>query len=1076
MTGGQVAASNPVRYEIADGDFCGFLKGFWKRNLEWRHFGGSFKHLRSTNNVVFIEEDLDAAHQPNTQFLKWSFGRTHKKEDLVSAYTIQVGVDNCGYSSMATLSYHAFVFAIGYEQFIPDEQGTFMEWSFEGVTCHGVFKPESSVAIFNFCLQESMVTITYRILDANTMAVCIVDVDSEHTPTIQYGNIELIKYEGSRKAALQTLMAMATRHVLVGGTFACDDALEQPLELLLREAVVGGDGVDVEWLPYGSASQFASWTPLLQRSSRCIDMVVLLIRVSDLEAAHPELVNGASVVASSSGQSTALMSLVHDLEAYNATASFPPLLLAMCPSPPSQERQCSAQEHEFAQRVQSLRKIIVQPSMTLTELFAIHNDPDTKFYDRISDKRKHSPYYPSMLNVLSLSLCRQICRLIRTTKKKVIVLDCDNTLWGGAVAEVGVHGIQLSDEFLALQRFVVQQQKQGMLLCLCSKNILQDVVDVFEQRKSDMVLRLDEHIVISKVNWQTKSANIAMIAEELSLGLDSFIFIDDNPVECNEVASQLPMVAVINIPPTFSARFLDEQWIFDDKIDSEQASSASSTREDAQRTQMYQQNVQRSQLLQSSTSQKTFLSSLGVKIVFEDIIVPARQDSETDSNETQSSFARVLQLHQRTNQFNIATSFSRKLTHESLAEYIAGSSEKNRVICSHVTDRFGHYGLVCVALCRPGAAMKTLHVDSFLLSCRALNRGVEHAMIQKLAEIADALGAETIEFCWEPTDRNEPARLLFSSLSEFSFTATKGNFTKRVESKDDKHRLSASAKGKWEITTSKAASVAFLKVEEARQDAVKQASLTRKTTLLSSIVSFARMVTQALLKLAQCVLPRWLVIFICSRVNTGQSKLQHLRELGLLRRSFHERHSLNSFVAEHIPQVTEGIADGQSDAEVSDEQEDSKFRRKARHQTKMVLLNHLNDENPDVVWSANRRADATSQPHDFDGDSAIPVSSDSDVLVLRRQIPCTTPACASTLQKESQCAFQRCRSCCYKIQRLVSRVHGKNVHEKARQMALETLLEQFDLAIDSKVGDDERSIHTGSCPVHTNARRIKQTL
>lgn len=111
------ANSNPVRYAIADGDFCGFLQGFWKRNLEWRHFGGSFAHLRATNNVVFIQEDRDAAHQPNTQyvryllrllqagyasiltlyimccynrFLKWSFGRTHKKQDLVSAYTIQV--------------------------------------------------------------------------------------------------------------------------------------------------------------------------------------------------------------------------------------------------------------------------------------------------------------------------------------------------------------------------------------------------------------------------------------------------------------------------------------------------------------------------------------------------------------------------------------------------------------------------------------------------------------------------------------------------------------------------------------------------------------------------------------------------------------------------------------------------------------------------------------------------------------------------------------------------------------------------------------------------------------------------
>ncbi|CAK5160331.1 unnamed protein product, partial [Aphanomyces euteiches] len=145
-----------------DGDFSAYLVGTWKRTLEWRNFGSTFSHVRTTNNVVVIEEDTSAAKQPNTRFLKWSFGRGLRKNELTYAYTIQ---------------------------FIPDEQGTFMEWSFEGVTCHGLFKPESSVAIFNFCLQDSMVTITYRILDANTMAVCIVDVDSDHTPTIQYGNM-----------------------------------------------------------------------------------------------------------------------------------------------------------------------------------------------------------------------------------------------------------------------------------------------------------------------------------------------------------------------------------------------------------------------------------------------------------------------------------------------------------------------------------------------------------------------------------------------------------------------------------------------------------------------------------------------------------------------------------------------------------------------------------------------------------------------------------------------------------------------------------------------------------------------
>ncbi|OQS02568.1 hypothetical protein THRCLA_21388 [Thraustotheca clavata] len=151
-----------TRYDVPNGDLCSYLLGTWKRTLEWRNFGSTYKHLRTSNNVVLIEEDTMAAKQPGTRFLKWSFGRGIRKNELTNAYTIQ---------------------------FIPDEQGMFMEWSFEGVTCHGLFKPESSVAIFNFCLQESLVTITYRILDANTMAVCIIDVDSEHTPTIQYGNM-----------------------------------------------------------------------------------------------------------------------------------------------------------------------------------------------------------------------------------------------------------------------------------------------------------------------------------------------------------------------------------------------------------------------------------------------------------------------------------------------------------------------------------------------------------------------------------------------------------------------------------------------------------------------------------------------------------------------------------------------------------------------------------------------------------------------------------------------------------------------------------------------------------------------
>ncbi|CCI48769.1 unnamed protein product [Albugo candida] len=165
------SSHDATRYSIPSGDFAKYLIGHWKRNLDWRHFGGSFKHLRVTNNVVLIEEDDDAAAQPSTKFLRWSYGKTCKLQDLTAAYSIQ---------------------------FLPSDECTFMEWSFEGVKCHGVFTNVSNVATLNFCLPTAMVTITYRVLDRDTMAVCIVDVDNDHTPTIQFGHMYRIDPEKYR--------------------------------------------------------------------------------------------------------------------------------------------------------------------------------------------------------------------------------------------------------------------------------------------------------------------------------------------------------------------------------------------------------------------------------------------------------------------------------------------------------------------------------------------------------------------------------------------------------------------------------------------------------------------------------------------------------------------------------------------------------------------------------------------------------------------------------------------------------------------------------------------------------------
>ncbi|KAJ0391934.1 hypothetical protein P43SY_011225 [Pythium insidiosum] len=925
-------APNAVRYAIPNGDFCSYLKGCWKRNLEWRHFGASFKLLRSTNNVVFIEEDPDAARQPNTQFLKWSFGRSHKKQDLVSAYTIQVGRDvRC--ALRVSVSHFGVVF--DGHQFIPDEEGTFMEWSFEGVTCHGVFKPEASVAIFNFCLQESMVTITYRILDANTMAVCIVDVDSEHTPTIQYGNI-------------------------------------------------GGRDVQLEWMPYGVAADVSAWRREMieARASVRPQLVVLLVRVCDLEAAHPELLGGAR------GAQDAVAEFLAQLRVYNASAEdstapsrLPHVVVSLCPSRPSSEESETswhAMESAIETAAASMRHVDCVPSKVLLDWFS---DPPpqatSSWYDALLDKRQHSPFTTAMCRVLALSTARQIARLIRSRcnfpTKKVIVLDCDNTLWGGAVADVGPLGVSLSHRFLSLQRFVMrQQQERGMLLCLASKNIAQDVEAVFAQRKDEMVLQLEQHIVSQRVNWRRKSESLEGMANELGLGLDSFIFIDDNAVECNEVTTALPMVSVIHFNPPESeesAAFLEREWIFDLAF-----AADAPTAEDTARTQMYQQNQQRAALQSASSSQTAFLSSLGIRINFERLT----KDHETTNP---STWDRVLQLHQRTNTFNIATSFSRTVTRDVLTHHTAAPQFS---LCAHVTDRFGHYGLVCVALCRIVSestllkgASSIVKVESFLLSCRALNRGVEHAMVKRIAEVARESDCSEISFAWEPTVRNEPARCFFGawSAAKFASDSSLGSF---VTEREAKLKRSAIESGNWVVQTADALELSFLREIECAEGTEQQHQQTSWSAL-----PFVRMTWLSLAQWAPSffvtrvlkIFPRWLmrsslyvwwshawtrlgaVLLPWERVRSPASNLRLLHasaQPGLLMHAMHTLPDLTRFLSEVDPDVGQTMDSNRDSAELDDFPTDEAFRMNAREQTKRVLLEHVSDDNVRVVWSPNR--------------------------------------------------------------------------------------------------------------------------
>ncbi|POM75003.1 Malonyl CoA-acyl carrier protein transacylase, partial [Phytophthora palmivora] len=684
--------------------------------------------------------------------------------------------------------------------------------------------------------------------------------------------------------------------------------------------------VDLQWLRYGSLTDFNEWSADVLHPSHPVDLVLMLVRLSDLEAAHPELhltqKSDESVTAEAAD--SPINQFLRGLEQYDAISTAAPLVILLCPCPPVTAARFDAMERKMQSKVDAMRNVTVQSSNLPVGLF--EQQFTAAFYDAIADKRQHSPYTQSMLNVLSLSLCRQICRLFRTasSRKKVIVLDCDNTLWGGAVAEVGPYGIDLAPRFLALQRFVVAQQQRGMLLALCSKNVFKDVREAFTRRRGDMIIDMDQHVVATKVNWQPKSENIAQLSKELSIGLDSFIFIDDNPLECNEVETALPTVTVISLGEDFPESLLDHEWVFDDglKVSSRGSTTHATTTEDHLRTQFYQQNLVREQLRESSSTHKAFLSALGVKIVFEEF------NREQGLEKRSASLTRALQLHHRTNQFNTATTFAKRMEEVALLDYV--DAPDHTVICAHVTDRFGHYGLVCVALCQLERVTNVLRVDSFLLSCRALNRGVEHAMMRRLSEIAERTGALSLEFAWEPTERNQPAYAFFSALSDVIFAPKHYH--------QCKEQLRISTAGSWAITTDKARMVSFLKADNSPQSKVKAVRWILQLRSGQWLRDLAFSVITWML--SSTILPSWITQLLKPSVAR---RLGGVRSAGLLRVPLRDRGSLEHFLSpalRDVPSVNNIVAKN------ADTNDDDKFRRKARHQTKLALVNHLHEEAP----------------------------------------------------------------------------------------------------------------------------------
>ena len=311
-------------------------------------------------------------------------------------------------------------------------------------------------------------------------------------------------------------------------------------------------------------------------------------------------------------------------------------------------------------------------------------------------------------------------------RKKCLVLDLDNTLWGGVLGEDGIEGIKLGGDypgkaFHYFQEALLELSKSGVILTVCSKNNEADVLEAWDKNPF-MVLRKD-NFASWRINWTDKATNIKEIAEELNIGLDSFVFIDDNPTERELIKQVLPMVEVPGFPvqpyelPVFFKEIVEKYFRV-----------YSVTSEDKKKTEQYKANAQRAQAQRSFVDFDSFLESLDIQIAIE------------AANEF--NVPRIAQMTQKTNQFNLTT---KRYTDADVRSFMQAG---RRIWCVSVADKFGDNGITGCIMVNGDT------IDTFLLSCRILGKGIEIAFIKKILTILAESGVEKVKADYLPTAKN----------------------------------------------------------------------------------------------------------------------------------------------------------------------------------------------------------------------------------------------------------------------------------------------------------------------------------
>lgn len=325
----------------------------------------------------------------------------------------------------------------------------------------------------------------------------------------------------------------------------------------------------------------------------------------------------------------------------------------------------------------------------------------------------------------------RILAALRGRSRRCLILDLDNTVWGGVIGDDGLEGIRIAqgdavgEAHLAVQRMALALRERGIVLAVSSKNTDEVARKPFQEHP-EMLLR-EDHFAVFQANWQDKATNIKAIAEELALGLDAMVFLDDNPVERGLIRQILPQVAVpeLDDDPASYARTLAAAGYFETVVFSD---------EDRQRAALYQENARRITLQQQAGDVGAYLASLDMEIVFKPFDATGR--------------SRIVQLINKSNQYNLTT---RRYTE---ADVLAVESDPAQFSLQvRLIDRFGDNGMISVVICKPSAP-DTWTLDTWLMSCRVLGRQVEDSVLCEILAQARQRGITRLVGEYIPTERN----------------------------------------------------------------------------------------------------------------------------------------------------------------------------------------------------------------------------------------------------------------------------------------------------------------------------------